>query len=273
MDISSFKFRYINAQCYEFIFPNGKHLIIDPYITPKNLVGFRTFSVNEIEQCDYILLTHSHYDHTSDIGTLYEKFDCKVFCSGMVAAELAKYFQVPPGRIYPFENMGTYEMEDFSLLAVRGKHFPMLNVKFTPGAVPPDFGGPGHDELNSIGTIFSYDFCLTFQNNVRIMFVSGIDEMNNIYRVADDFRPNILFRHTAGNVSAKDWAKTIARYGAQVAFPNHQDNIYNGRWGKSMDDFSAEIQAELKNLDSLTEFINPEPYKWYTISLGISKED
>ena len=41
--------------------------------TPINLVGFRKFPVEEIEQCDYILMTHTHYDHTSDIGYLYKK--------------------------------------------------------------------------------------------------------------------------------------------------------------------------------------------------------
>ena len=100
-----------------------------------------------------------------------------------------------------------------------------------------------------------------------------IRDRNNIYQVAHDFKPNVLFRHTAGSVSAKDWAKTIARYNTQVAFPNHQDNLYNGKWSKSMDEFSSEIQAELKNLGSITQFINPEPYKWYTILMGISKED
>lgn len=29
MTIDSFKFRYINAQCYEFILPNGKHTFFD----------------------------------------------------------------------------------------------------------------------------------------------------------------------------------------------------------------------------------------------------
>lgn len=28
MTIDSFKFRYINAQCYEFILPNGKHTLL-----------------------------------------------------------------------------------------------------------------------------------------------------------------------------------------------------------------------------------------------------
>ena len=60
MQIKGVKVRYINSQCYEFILPNGKHLITDPYISPINLVGFRKFPVEEIEQCDYILMTHTH---------------------------------------------------------------------------------------------------------------------------------------------------------------------------------------------------------------------
>ena len=272
MQIKGVQVRYINSQCYEFILPNGKHLITDPYISPINLVGFRKFPVEEIEQCDYILMTHTHYDHTSDIGYLYKKFDCKVFCCSMVATELARYFDVPPGRIYPFDNMDTYDMPDFRLTTVRGKHFPMLRVSFKPGELPPDFGGPAHDMLNYMGTIFSFDFCITLNNNLRIMFVSGDDEYNNIYKVADEFKPNILFRHTAGNVSGPEWAKVIARFGAQLAFPNHQDNIYNGRWGKTMADFTKEIQDGLAQLGSDTVFINPEPYKWYNITLGVEEE-
>ncbi|MBO4888631.1 MAG: MBL fold metallo-hydrolase [Firmicutes bacterium] len=273
MKINGFKVRFINAQCYEFILPNGKHLITDPYITPVNLVGFRPFSVDEIERCDYILLTHSHYDHTSDIGYLFKKFSSKVFCSSMVAVELAKYFEVAPGRIFPFDNMDTYEMPDFTLLTVRGKHFPMLNVRFDPGSFPDSFGGSGHDLLNYMGTIFSYDFCITLSNNIRIMFVSGTDEYKNIYKVADEYRPNVLFRHTAGSVSGEEWGKVIAKYNAQVAFPNHQDNIYNGKWGVSMDDFAQQIRDSLKEAGSDTVFINPTPYKWYDISLGVTEED
>ena len=272
MQIKGVKVRYINSQCYEFILPNGKHLITDPYISPINLVGFRKFPVEEIEQCDYILMTHTHYDHTSDIGYLYKKFDCKVFCCSMVAAELARYFDVPPGRIYPFDNMDTYDMPDFRLTTVRGKHFPMLRVSFKPGELPPDFGGPAHDMLNYLGTIFSFDFCITLKNNLKIMFVSGDDEYNNIYKVADEFKPNILFRHTAGNVSGPEWAKVIARFGAQLAFPNHQDNIYNGRWGKTMETFTKEIQDGLEQLGCDTVFVNPDPYKWYNITLGVEAE-
>ena len=107
-------------------------------------------------------------------------------------------------------------------------------------------------------------------NNMRIMFVSGVDEFNNIYRVADEFRPNILFRHTAGSQPGAAWAKAIARFNAQLALPNHQDNLYSGKWGKTMEDLTGEIQEELKRLGSSTVFVNPEPYRWYEAALSLN---
>ena len=40
-----------------------------------------------------------------------------------------------------------------------------------------------------------------------------------------------------------------------------------------MDEFSEEIQTELKKLQSDTIFVNPEPYKWYDLSfqLGLAE--
>lgn len=273
MTMEGFRFRYINAQCYEFVLPNGKHILIDPYISDKVLTGFREFKLDEIEWCDYVLLTHTHWDHTSDLGTICNKFDSKLFCGAPVAAEISKYFKIKPGRIYPFENMDTYETEDFILKAVRGRHFPLLKLgKYggQPEDYPEDFGGAGYRHLNFQGTLFSYDFCITLANNMRIMFVSGVDEFNNIYRVADEFRPNILFRHTAGSQPGAAWAKAIARFNAQLALPNHQDNLYSGKWGKTMEDLTGEIQEELKRLGSSTVFVNPEPYRWYEAALSLN---
>lgn len=52
----------------------------------------------------------------------------------------------------------------------------------------------------------------------------------------------------------------------------HQDNLYNGKWGKTMEEFSEEIRGELKNLNSDTVFVNPEPYQWYDLSFQVSLE-
>ena len=188
---------------------------------------------------------------------------------------MSEYFKIKPGRIYPFENMDVYETEDFTLKAIRGRHFPLLNLgKYggQPEDYPESFGGKEYRHLNFEGTLFSYGFCLTLGNNLRIMLVSGVDEFRNIYKVADEFKPDLLFRHTAGNIPGAEWAKAIARFNAPLAFPMHQDNLYNGKWGKTMEEFSEEIRGELKNLNSDTVFVNPEPYQWYDLSFQVSLE-
>ena len=270
MKQSSFKFRWINSQCYEFILPNGKHVITDPYITPKPVPGFRVFSVEEIEQCDYILLTHSHYDHTSDIGYLCEKFNARLIAGEMTIMPVAKAYDLNLGALIPMSNMQRLELPDFDLLPVRGKHYDnkVLHYKdvMERGALKN-----GDAACNAIGTVETYDFCITLKNNLRIMFVSGLDYLNNIYTVAEAFRPNVLFRHTAGSGTAEHWANVINRYHVQYAFPNHQENLYNGKWGKDMDTFTKEIQQGLAALGSDTQFINPEPFAWYEISMGLDK--
>jgi phosphoribosyl 1,2-cyclic phosphodiesterase len=269
MEINGFKFRYINSQCYEFILPNGKHIVTDPYISVENLHGFRKFSVDEIEQCDYILLTHTHFDHTTDIGYLSKKFNPKLFVGDNACVELAKYSKAELGMFYPISNMQTYELADFKLTAVRGKHFPMKG-DYEMGLHIAEDLVPNHGELNVIGSIDTYDFCITLNNNVRIMFVSGFDDLDNINTIAREFRPNVVIRHTAGCWTGYHCAELISKFNAQLALPNHHDNLYNGKWGKTMDDFTKEIQDGLRALNCDTQFLNPEPYQWYTVSLGIS---
>ena len=218
MKQSSFKFRWINSQCYEFILPNGKHVITDPYITPQPVPGFRVFSVEEIEQCDYILLTHSHYDHTSDIGYLCEKFNARLIAGEMTIMPVAKAYDLNLGALIPMSNMQRLELPDFDLLPVRGKHYDnkVLHYKdvMERGALKN-----GDAACNAIGTVETYDFCITLKNNLRIMFVSGLDYLNNIYTVAEAFRPNVLFRHTAGSGTAEHWANVINRYHVQYCLP------------------------------------------------------
>ena len=164
MNINGLKLRYINGQCYEFILPNGKHLITDPYITPENLSGFRRFAVEEIEQCDYILLTHTHYDHTSDVGYLCRKFNAKLFAGQMSIMKLAAFYDLDLCLLYPVEHMEIFEMPDFTLQAIRGKHFGKpgkLSISHSLNLTQKKFGLEGYGELDVLGCVETYDFCLT----------------------------------------------------------------------------------------------------------------
>ena len=65
MSKSKIKLRYLSCQSYEIIMPNGKHLLTDPAYGERwgKLEGYGTFTADQIKQCDYILLSHTHIDH------------------------------------------------------------------------------------------------------------------------------------------------------------------------------------------------------------------
>lgn len=273
------RFRFINAQCYEFALPNGKHIITDPFFTPKSLEGFRPFTLSEIERCDYILLTHAHFDHTADVGALCETFHAKVFVGEMSLLTLAQTYDIDVSLLSPMSHMQHFELSDFSFTCVRGKHFgnypkgsfKTLMEKDSPRKL---FGIPGYAHLSPLGFLETYDFCITFPNNLRLMFVSGTpNAMQNIVSMAKDFAPNVLIRHSAGSLAPEQYADHVHQFHAQYVLPCHHDNLYNGKWKITMDEYAERTQAELKRLGSFSEFIVPEPYRWYDLSLSILASD
>ena len=274
MNQTGLQMRYINGQCYEFILPNGKHLITDPYVTPtKGLsnAGFRAFSVEEIERADYILITHSHFDHTSDLGYLAKKFGSMVFAGSMTIALMAEFFDLDYGKLFPVSEMQTFELEDFTLTCYKGKHFatkPMLRER-SMKITQKKFGVEGYGEIDTLGVVETFDFCITFSNNLRLQFVSGDSVLNNPYTVAQSFRPNILIRHSMGGWDPTYYASLIAKFHAQVAFPMHHDNILAGKYSRTMDEFSSGVEQALYDIGSNTRFVNPEPYRWYTLSMQL----
>jgi len=53
----------------------GKHLIVDPFITPNELA--RDIDINSL-QADYILITHAHQDHIVDVEAIAKRTGARV---------------------------------------------------------------------------------------------------------------------------------------------------------------------------------------------------
>jgi L-ascorbate metabolism protein UlaG (beta-lactamase superfamily) len=64
---------------------DNTNIIIDPFISGNSMCNI---TLNELERIDYILITHSHSDHTGDAIEIAKKFNSKIIC----APELAWYY-------------------------------------------------------------------------------------------------------------------------------------------------------------------------------------
>ena len=132
MKCSSLSLRAFNTGgFFELRLPNGKTILIDPCfshldpITREWTTQYETGHTREdIGAADYILLTHTHWDHDLDIGYFVEKYGSLVFCSHACAEELLKYHKIPYDKIVCCYPGSRYTLDDFTLEVLQGKHNP-----------------------------------------------------------------------------------------------------------------------------------------------------
>lgn len=287
MEIQGLKLRWIYGACYEIALPNGKVIVTDPFITPDHLDSFH---VDDITGADYILCTHTHYDHTADIGYLLNKFkrsknqeqvvsagasdQPKLIAGEMSLPSLCEFFDLDYFFGYPIVSGEVLEFEDFRLQAFRAKHVGHPTGRSTPSMAPRTsqerYGVSGHGECDKLGWLEEYDYAITTKNNLTILIVAGIPAYSNIYKEADRLKPNIVIRQFFGKPS--DYANVLSQFSAQLYFPNHHENLEKF-FGVKAEDYMNQTREALHHVDPYCDLINPVPYQWYTVSLGAHMTD
>jgi L-ascorbate metabolism protein UlaG (beta-lactamase superfamily) len=90
----AFEIRWLGTACFEIRLDSRKTIVVDPYLDDS--VGAPIKS-DQIEGCDYIFITHGHYDHVLDVGKLVRRFGAEVFCSPEVAGALSEHQGIDRG--------------------------------------------------------------------------------------------------------------------------------------------------------------------------------
>lgn len=111
--------RWLGTACFEIVLPNKKTLIIDPYL--DNSVNAPITS-DEVKGCDYIFLTHGHYDHVLDVGKLANRFKPKIFCSDVVATSLMEHQGLSPESITQVKAGEIIREEGLKVEVLEGSH-------------------------------------------------------------------------------------------------------------------------------------------------------
>lgn len=94
---------------------NGKHLVIDPFITGNPLA--KNIDINSVK-ADYILLTHAHQDHVLDVEVLAEKTGATIISN----YEITMYYADKGFNGSPLNHGGTFKADEFSAKYVNAIH-------------------------------------------------------------------------------------------------------------------------------------------------------
>ena len=70
----------------------------------------------------------------------------------------------------------------------------------------------------------------------------------------------------------RELAELLVRYRAKIYMPFHMDVIYK-RWGKEKtEEYFKEVGRFVRELSAGSEFLFPEPWKWYRLGTAVEEE-
>ena len=109
--------RWLNNAGFEMILPGGAHLLVDPWLDEAYMYPV---PLKEIERADYVLLTHTHFDHADSIGRIQEKFPkAAVFVGDLSADALCMEYHLNVERLFRVRHGETYQFDDVKIASER----------------------------------------------------------------------------------------------------------------------------------------------------------
>lgn len=109
---------------------NGKHIIVDPFITANELA--KHIDINELK-ADYILLTHAHGDHVLDVEAIAKNTGATIVSN----AEIATYYANKGFTSHPMNHGGSWQFDFGKVKYVNAIH----SSQFPDGAYGGNQGG------------------------------------------------------------------------------------------------------------------------------------
>lgn len=208
--------KWLAVSCFEIRCGNLS-IVTDPYITPCKGTDL---TWKEVEQCDMILLSHTHTDHIADIPALTEQFRPLILCSDQSALPMAQWLNYTPTRVYPMYPDLELDFGDVKVRSLHGNHkartegYNDLMARRSPASPY---------EVAKTGSLVYRNYLLTLPNGTKLLFWGGDpnEEECNLLR---ELQPDIaIIQRSVKPDNIVQRAKFAADIGAKIVIPHHQD--------------------------------------------------
>lgn len=222
------KFKWYSTACNE-IDLGGKTWVTDPFIDSSS--GAEGASWKDIKACDYITISHMHYDHIPEVPQLQRAHKANVLLADLEVKEFATWSDIAPNYLYPMSVGNKINFGDVKFEAIYGHHTALArnysDLLFSSAMnsyIDDHCGGDaGLKGLNTWGCISYRNWLATLPNGTKILVWGGFPKDEDIFMVKD-IHPDILFfQCTVPEKYAEKTAKLVLESDAKIAIPQHMD--------------------------------------------------
>ena len=288
------RLRWLNTAGFEIEMSNGKHILLDPFLN-ADIKGIPCWpiSIDEIQRCDYLCLSHIHFDHAADVGTIQRKFPgTYIFCPALSVDPLCQAQDLNCARIFPVRGGDKFQFDDVTIEVFSGRHTESARGYRPSGKdfVKTD-GTP--DRMMWFGNVELVNYLITTNDGTRILVWAGMTSPDQKYRF-QGVNPNIALMHVSPKQSFEEFAELTTAMGTQVILPHHYDCteklfvavpdmlndmsdankkafVVDGKF--SFPRYMKALESACREKNPGAALIMPEHHKWYRFGFCCGNEE
>ena len=215
-----------------------KTLMFDPYITHPNILVAALFKkidsdksivdkwlkLASVKEINYVIVTHSHYDHILDLGTVMKKYPKSIGFGSPSSKNFALGQEIPSERFKVVGHEKKYSIDQVKIKTIKVAHGThVLGYTFMDGAIEKPLKLPASVWDLKQGDSFIYQFSGEFGNIVFHPTGAKSPYFNDYTKLKTD----VLFIGIAKRGSTERQIKEIiSKIQPKVVIPIHFDNFF-----------------------------------------------
>ena len=275
--------RWYNTAGFEIVMANGKHILLDPFLSGEiNGLSCYPFDLDQVEQCDYLILSHIHLDHAADVERIQKKFpDLRLFVGDLSADPLCQWQDIDCSRIYRVRPGEDLRFNDLRIQVFSGRHTEPGRGAFRKKNVDPETGKLKLDDW--FGSLELQNYLLTAFDGTKVLVWAGMTSEDQIYRFAG-LQPDIALMHVSPKQDFGEFANLVQAINPKIIIPHHYDCteilfktvpdamkdmseenqknfIINGTF--DFNRYMAALEDACQKKNPTTELVKMEHHRWY----------
>lgn len=221
MEKLNVRIKWLSNASFE-IEKNGVTVVTDPYIDGnKN----SPCTYESVENCDYITLSHCHWDHIPEILPLYEKFKPVILCGSLTAEPLCEWGDLNPYYVYPMDSNLELDFDTVKIKALFGNHvnlknnWSVINDKLSHN----DICDERMAKIQAMGNLEYRNFLFTYPDGLKLLMWGNnlVPMQRNILKAE---KPDIAVMQATGQIKDPEkFADFVAAFGPKIVIPHHMD--------------------------------------------------
>jgi L-ascorbate metabolism protein UlaG (beta-lactamase superfamily) len=215
---ASTQVQFLGHAAFQITTPKGIVLIVDPWLSnPLNPAAQGGKDpIAAIRKCDYILVTHGHFDHLADAVALAKKTGAKLVTNFELASNMVSFLGFPKdqaGMDTSGNIGGTLKLAGGEVIVhfVPAVHSSGLDVKTDAGKSEMVYGGS------------PAGFVIEIQNGPRIYDTGDTAYFSDMKLIGENYAPDLALINIGGHFGMEPdmAAKAAAAVKAKLVVPDH----------------------------------------------------